>query len=783
MNHPMTMNKTNRRFAFVALLLLAIASTAFAQTTTQITADFGQEFSLSSGQGAIVKDSISAVNVTVKSISSNHCDANSDACVRLPTMVQVLVGTCTTVTGQAGCGAPEQYALQINETKEFNGVDGKYSITFLRIETPVESPPDGNTASGAVQAAFVVKKYGSTSVPETIQVNLNEEFRLVKGQSAYVPTEKLKLTLNALNASTACAGDSGAGSGTCEAASVKLTISQERDEGTGVATEIRLYSGKKQEAFGYTIENAGISTTSALFRITKQSVPNHITVRLGQKFGLKTHQTASIQNGSATVAKLTLEQVVAVATKCATTSDSPASDGTKCGSYRYAVVTVSLADGTLQKVSIAEGTNASVGSYDFSALEIGENQATFVVKARQTTPETIVVGLNTDFSLLQDQTAVVKETRLQLQFVKWYQTDCAITQSMPGNIFCKEIGVFLVKQATDKYISDEPRQGPLTGSVTAATTVSDSKVLSDATTQPTVSVPYPYVTIAEGESQTVFGHEITLKYIGIQSSCDGTTCTDGGPMVASLYITKQTEPGYLKEGLNEKFKLRTGQTAGIVDASSSRPQALVTVKLEEVYLMKCALTTEETQSSYKCDDRSVAVLAIQPTEKSAPVFEKLREGESAVVGDFRVTLLDLPDAGTAVLFVERAYADETRHVRQAVADLFEVERFIVADAQWITTNEAQVNESALSMTNALADWMIAYYAPTRPSIDDPSWMYSFRWSAPELPAPLTVFRHPYDSIHHTEIIEAGYYQDERITGAPFALGLLTNVASGAAGLG
>jgi hypothetical protein len=122
-------------------------------------------------------------------------------------------------------------------------------------------------------------------------------------------------------------------------------------------------------------------------------------------------------------------------------------------------------------------------------------------------------------------------------------------------------------------------------------------------------------------------------------------------------------------------------------------------------------------------------------------------------------------------------------VRQAVADLFEVERFIVADAQWITTNEAQVNESALSMTNALADWMIAYYAPTRPSIDDPSWMYSFRWSAPELPAPLTVFRHPYDSIHHTEIIEAGYYQDERITGAPFALGLLTNVASGAAGLG
>jgi len=121
--------------------------------------------------------------------------------------------------------------------------------------------------------------------------------------------------------------------------------------------------------------------------------------------------------------------------------------------------------------------------------------------------------------------------------------------------------------------------------------------------------------------------------------------------------------------------------------------------------------------------------------------------------------------------------------RQAVADLFEVDRFIVADAQWITTNEAQVNESALSMTNPLADMMITYYAPPRPSLDDPSWLYSFRWLSPELGSPLTVFRHPFDSVHHTELIEAGYYQDERIVGAPFAAGLLTNVASGAAGLG
>jgi len=120
-------------------------------------------------------------------------------------------------------------------------------------------------------------------------------------------------------------------------------------------------------------------------------------------------------------------------------------------------------------------------------------------------------------------------------------------------------------------------------------------------------------------------------------------------------------------------------------------------------------------------------------------------------------------------------------VQAQVQALFGVDRFIIADALYHTQNEAQ-SAAAMTLTNPLADQMIAYYAPPAPSLDDPSWMYSFRWTNPALPAPMTVFRHPYDTKRRIETIEVDYYQDERITGSDYAVSLLTNVASGAAGL-
>lgn len=118
--------------------------------------------------------------------------------------------------------------------------------------------------------------------------------------------------------------------------------------------------------------------------------------------------------------------------------------------------------------------------------------------------------------------------------------------------------------------------------------------------------------------------------------------------------------------------------------------------------------------------------------------------------------------------------------REQVAGLFEVGRVIVSDALYHTANEGQ---SAYTLDNAMADQVIAYYAPTAPSREEPSWFYSFRWQNPQLPAPLTVFRHPYDSRKQIETIEAGYYQDEIVVGADYAGRLITTAASGTAGLG
>lgn len=111
--------------------------------------------------------------------------------------------------------------------------------------------------------------------------------------------------------------------------------------------------------------------------------------------------------------------------------------------------------------------------------------------------------------------------------------------------------------------------------------------------------------------------------------------------------------------------------------------------------------------------------------------------------------------------------------RQAVAGIFEVDRVLVSEAFYNSANEAK----AISLANTFPkDSVLVYYAPSGPSREVPSFMYSFRWTAPGLPAPLAVERHPYDSKSKTESIEAGYYQDEKITSS--ALGaLLTGVGS------
>ncbi len=109
--------------------------------------------------------------------------------------------------------------------------------------------------------------------------------------------------------------------------------------------------------------------------------------------------------------------------------------------------------------------------------------------------------------------------------------------------------------------------------------------------------------------------------------------------------------------------------------------------------------------------------------------------------------------------------------REQVATLLEVDQILVGGAYKNTANEAQTE----SLETIWGDNVLLYYVPNAPSMDEPSFMYSFRWEGLMLPN-MAVERHPYNSRQHSEEIEIGYYQDEKITGAEYGF-LLTAVNS------
>lgn len=109
--------------------------------------------------------------------------------------------------------------------------------------------------------------------------------------------------------------------------------------------------------------------------------------------------------------------------------------------------------------------------------------------------------------------------------------------------------------------------------------------------------------------------------------------------------------------------------------------------------------------------------------------------------------------------------------REQAKALFEVDRFLVGEAYVNTAAEGQ----AQSLSAIWGDHVLAYYAPMAPSIEEPSFMYSFRWSRPALPN-MTIERHPFDPKIKAEEIELGVYQDEVLTSDVLGF-LFTNVTS------
>ena len=102
-----------------------------------------------------------------------------------------------------------------------------------------------------------------------------------------------------------------------------------------------------------------------------------------------------------------------------------------------------------------------------------------------------------------------------------------------------------------------------------------------------------------------------------------------------------------------------------------------------------------------------------------------------------------------------------------VADLLEIESIQVGQAYRNTANEAQ----AESLAKVWGDNALLCYTPDAPSRDRPSFMYSYRWNVPGVPA-MQAERHPYNAKTKTEEVEVGYYQAEKITASEYGFLLL-----------
>ena len=106
-----------------------------------------------------------------------------------------------------------------------------------------------------------------------------------------------------------------------------------------------------------------------------------------------------------------------------------------------------------------------------------------------------------------------------------------------------------------------------------------------------------------------------------------------------------------------------------------------------------------------------------------------------------------------------------------VAQLLDVDDVMIGGAFYNSKEEGQTE----TLSRIWADNVLAYYAPSAPAIDRPSFAYNFRWSDPGIPN-LQVERHPYDTRTKSEDIEVGFYQDEKVTAASYGF-LLTAVNS------
>ena len=111
-----------------------------------------------------------------------------------------------------------------------------------------------------------------------------------------------------------------------------------------------------------------------------------------------------------------------------------------------------------------------------------------------------------------------------------------------------------------------------------------------------------------------------------------------------------------------------------------------------------------------------------------------------------------------------------------VANLLDMDKVLVGQRFYNSAGE----DVPATMAGIWPDDVLVYFAPDAPSLNVPSYGYSFRWRRPSVPD-MTVEMHPYDAKTKSEEVEVGYYQDEKVTASH--LGFLINAVNSSTGSG
>jgi len=120
-------------------------------------------------------------------------------------------------------------------------------------------------------------------------------------------------------------------------------------------------------------------------------------------------------------------------------------------------------------------------------------------------------------------------------------------------------------------------------------------------------------------------------------------------------------------------------------------------------------------------------------------------------------------------FVQGLYAGGNNVSRAGAQAALELDRLLIAQAFYNPVNEGQ---TATFSNYFPSDGVLMYYAPMAASREVPSFLYSFRWTAPELGEPFAAIRHAFDTRARVDGVEVQYYQDERVTGSDYGALLL-----------